>query len=138
MSMAVPSIKANMEVASVVQASNRAKIQAEEQLKIQQEMLFLQAKVAESRYKKGCVIVVAEKEPDKFTSLTVGYPVIDWVRKTPLSAGTVVCDADGNTAVIENIDGKPVVGKTAFTGNQKLIDKAKKKANAQYRVPNLK
>ncbi|BAZ39444.1 hypothetical protein NIES4101_53970 [Calothrix sp. NIES-4101] len=112
-------------------------MQTEEELRIQDELQITQEKIAESRFKKGCVIVVAQKAPDKFTSLTEGFPVIDWVRQTPLPAGTVVCDANGNTAIIERRNGKPVVGKTAYTGNQELINKAKKKANAQYRVPNV-
>jgi hypothetical protein len=126
-----------MESSAIIQASNRLKSQAEEEMRIQEQLLESQAKVAESRFKKGCVIVVAVIDPKKFTSLTEGLPVIDWVRKTPLSSGTVVCDANGNTAVIEKRDGKPVVGKTFYTGNQALIDKAKSKANAQYRVPNI-
>lgn len=137
LSLAAPNIKANMDSASIVQTSNRIKTQAEEEMRIQEQLLESQSKIADSRFKKGCVIVVAVIAPDKFTSLTEGLPVIDWVRKTPLSAGTVVCDANGNTAVIEKRNGKPVVGKTFYTGNQALIDKAKKKANAQYRVPNI-
>lgn len=126
-----------MQTASVIQNLDRQRIQTEEELKIQQEMADLQAKIASNRYRNGCVIVVAQKAPDKFTSLTEGHPVIDWVRKTPLPAGTIVCDANGNTAVIEKRNGKPVIGKTAFTGDRQLINQARKNANANYRVPNI-
>lgn len=88
--------------------------------------------IAEQRFKQGCVIVVAENNPEYFTGLSLGKPVIDAIRKVPVAPGTVVCDANGNTGVVDN---KNNVGDMAFTGNQQLIESAKKKANARYRVP---
>ncbi|NDJ21001.1 hypothetical protein GS682_04940 [Nostoc sp. B(2019)] len=92
------------------------------------------AKVAEARYTKGCRLVVAKRSPGQFTTLTEGRPVFDRVRNAPLPAGTVVCDAYGNTARI--IEGN-VVGEIAFTGNQAVIDKVVKRSKARYSSPNL-
>lgn len=90
-------------------------------------------KIAEQRFKNGCVIVVAEEKPEYFTGLTLGQPVIDAIRKVPLSPGTIVCDADGNTGIVSK---DKVVADMAYTGNRKLIEAAKKRVNARYRVPN--
>lgn len=88
--------------------------------------------LAEERFEQGCVIVVAENDPEFFTGLSLGKPVIDAIRKVPVAPGTVVCDANGNTGIV---DKNNVVSDMAYTGNQKLINSAKKKANARYRVP---
>lgn len=78
------------------------------------------------------MIVVAENAPEYYTGLSLGKPVIDAVRKEPLSPGTVVCDANGNTGVINK---ENHVDDMAFTGNIQLIEEAKKLGNARYRVP---
>jgi hypothetical protein len=81
-------------------------------------------------------MVVAMNNPKFFTTLSEGQPVMDRIRKTPLPIGTIVCDANGNTAKIVSVQGKPVVGELAFTGDRTLIEQAKKRANARYAIPN--
>ena len=77
--------------------------------------------IATQRYKNGCRIVVAVNSPRNLATLTDGEPVLDRISHKPLPAGTVVCDGNGNTAVlIPNQQGKPVVGQMAFTGQQQL------------------
>ncbi|NEQ27820.1 MAG: hypothetical protein F6K28_54250, partial [Microcoleus sp. SIO2G3] len=71
-----------------------------------------------------------------YTSLSEGQPVIDRVRQTPLPAGTIVCDANGNTARIVPGVNRQVVGELAFTGNQKIVQAARKRASARYALPN--
>ena len=80
-------------------------------------------------------MVVAFNSPDSLTALEDGRPVMDAARNRPLSAGAVVCDGFGNTGVIVKVDNKPVVGEMAFTGNQNLIDAAKKRVNKRYLLP---
>ncbi len=129
-------IKANLSTVSQLQQTVRDNSAQEWQLKASLQAAQVQALIAEQRYKKGCVMVVAMKDPNSFTSLSEGQPVIDRVRKTPLPVGTIVCDANGNTAKIVQDNDKPVVGKIAFTGNQEVIETAKKRAKARYVLPN--
>lgn len=111
-------------------AMHQMELQASEQAKQQS------AKVAESRYTSGCVMVVAERARDKFTALSNGQPVIDFARKIPFPVGTIACDAYGNTGeIVADPSGKPVVGRMAFTGNRAVIDAAMKRVNARYQVP---
>jgi hypothetical protein len=132
-----PTIEANLQSASIVQAANRAKSEKEKQIEISEELLAKQEAIAKRRFQKGCIMVVALKVPDKFTSLTEGSPVIDRVRKTPLAANNVVCDRNGGTSVlVRNEEGKSVVGEIFYTGDEALIKKASKNANARYALPN--
>jgi hypothetical protein len=109
----------------------------EMEMRATQEALAIQAKIADERYGLGCIMVVASNSPDKLTALEEGRPVMDAARNRPLSAGAVVCDGFGNTGIIVKVNSKPVVGEMAFTGNQKVIDAAKKRANKRYSLPNL-
>lgn len=86
------------------------------------------AHIAESRYKSGCTIVVAADSPRNLATLVEGEPVLDRTTKKSLPLGTVVCDGNGNTGVlVPGVDGSPVVGKMAFTGNRELaINQVKK------------
>ncbi|MBD1871232.1 hypothetical protein H6F95_28785 [Cyanobacteria bacterium FACHB-471] len=108
---------------------------------LQATSLFVeqQAEIAEKRYSGGCVLVVASDDPSKFTSLTEGQPVLDAVRGVPLPAGTVVCDAFGNTARIVSVDGNPVAGEFAFTGNKQVVEEAIAASNADAEInqPNI-
>lgn len=80
-----------------------------------------QAEIAEARYKAGCTIVVAVNSPRNLATLVEGEPVFDRTSKKYLPAGTVVCDGNGQTAVLAtNASGIPVVSDMAFTGNRSL------------------
>ncbi|MBW4668399.1 MAG: hypothetical protein KME60_13475 [Cyanomargarita calcarea GSE-NOS-MK-12-04C] len=129
-------IEANMQSSNMVQAANRSKSEKEKQIDISEALLAKQEQIAASRFRNGCIMVVAQIAPNKFTGLTEGLPVIDQVRKTPLAPNNIVCDANGGTAVIVRSQSKPVVGEVFFTGNLQLIEKAKKRANARYVLPN--
>lgn len=85
------------------------------------------AKIAESRYKSGCVMVVAAGQPRNLATLVEGEPVLDRTTKKPLPLNTVVCDGIGNTGTIVQSANGLVVGNMAFTGNRQLaIDTIKK------------
>lgn len=99
-----------------------------------------QAKVAESRYRKGCVIVVAVKDPSKFVTLVEEQPVLDATSKHPLPVGTVVCDAHGNTGVlVKGVDEtQSVVSHMAFTGDHELVKGyLKRSPKTRYSQPNI-
>jgi hypothetical protein len=125
-----------MQSASMVQEISRTKTEKEKQIEISEQLLAKQEAIASSRFKKGCIMVVAQTAPDKFTGLTEGFPVIDTVRKTPLAANNIVCDANGGTAVLVKSGKTAVVGEVFFTGDRALIEAAKKRANRRYALPN--
>ena len=102
-----------------------------------QEAAESQAEIAKQRYQSGCVMVVSMQHPDSYTSLTEGQPILDRVRKTPLPVGTIVCDANGNTArIVQGLDKTPVVGELAFTGSRKVVETARLRHNHKYSLPN--
>jgi len=79
------------------------------------------AVIAISRYKDGCTIVVAANSPRNLASLVKGQPVLDRTSKAYLPEGTVVCDANGSTAILKNnASGIPVADDFAFTGDRQL------------------
>lgn len=135
LAIASPNIKANMVAMGEVQKLTQDNNTKQMRLMATQQSIESQAVIADSRYKSGCIMVVASNFPDKLTALEDGKPVIDAARQRPLSPGAVVCDGFGNTGVIVTRDGKPVVGEMAFTGNDSLISLAKRKANKEYSLP---
>jgi hypothetical protein len=80
-----------------------------------------QSKIAESRYEKGCIPVVAKNNPRKYVGLVERRPVLDQVSKQPLPVGSIVCDAHGNTGVVIRFSEEVGVGNMAFTGNRKIV-----------------
>lgn len=130
-----PNIKANMEAMGEIQRLSQDNSNKQMRMMATQQAIESQAEIAESRYRSGCIMVVASNSPDSLTALEEGKPVLDAVRKRPLSAGAVVCDGFGNTGLIIKVGEKPLVGEMAFTGNQKIIDAAKNRANKRYFLP---
>ena len=102
-----------------------------------QEAAESQAEIAKQRYQSGCVMVVSMQYPDSYTSLAEGQPVLDRVRHTPLPVGTIVCDANGNTArIVLGQNKTPVVGELAFTGSRQVVEAVLKRHNHKYSLPN--
>lgn len=90
--------------------------------KLERELEFeqSQAKVANERYKL-CLPVVGKtfrNGTHYFTGLREGEIPQDRVTGQPLPTGTIVCDAHGTTAVINN---QGQVTSTAYTGDRDLI-----------------
>lgn len=132
-------LKANWNAIASVQSSVRESSAAQMRLQASQQAAQAQAEIAEERYKKGCLFVVAMNSPGDYTSLSESEPVIDRIRKKPLPKGTLVCDANGNTAILEtNAEDVPVVAELAFTGSREIIDaaRARNKSKARYAQPN--
>jgi hypothetical protein len=135
LAIASPNIKANMAAMGEVQKLTQNNNTKQMRLMATQQSIESQGEIADSRYRFGCIMVVASNSPDSLTSLEEGKQVMDAARKRPLSAGAVVCDGFGNTGVIVEIDKTPVVGEMAFTGNETLINAAKKRANKRFSLP---
>ena len=91
------------------------------QLEESAETAKQRAAIAVQRYKDGCTIVVVSNSPRNLASLVKGQPVFDRTSKAYLPEGTVVCDANGNTAILKNnAEGIPVADSFAFTGDRQL------------------
>jgi hypothetical protein len=106
-------------------SDDRARIStnASEQRRLEEnaELVKAKAAIAEQRYNSGCTLVVAVNSPKNLATLVEGEPVFDRTTSKPLPIGTVVCDGNGNTAVLaSNANGVPVVTDMAFTGNRDL------------------
>jgi hypothetical protein len=108
--------------------------------KLQRELEFekSQAAIADERY-KSCLPVVGEvirNGTHYFTSLTEGQKVFDRITGLPLASGTIICDANGTTAVVDN-EGR--VGALAYTGNRDVIQKRLQRfKGSQYSQPIIK
>ena len=108
-------------------------------LRLSQDLAKQKDTIARQRYESGCLMVVASSDKTQLTAITEGMPVMDSVRKVPLSVGNVVCDSNGLTGeIIANpVDAKtPIVGLTAFTNDRNLIAAAAKRyRGTRYTMP---
>lgn len=100
---------------------------SEKQTKLEQQIAFEeeQARIAETRYAKGCLPIVAGSYPDiRYVSIFEGQRLTDRHTGRSLPEGTVICDGQGNTGVIED-NGE--VGAIAFTGDRDVVAKRLKR-----------
>jgi len=98
-----------------LQSTNTINLLNQEEKSLQQ-----QAKVANNRYKTGCLVLVKGTHPNLFYSnLAVGEIPTDRHTNKPLVQGTIVCDSQGATAVIQG-DGS--IGSLAVTNNRSVIE----------------
>ncbi|MGI2907688.1 hypothetical protein [Tolypothrix sp. VBCCA 56010] len=99
------------------------------------EMEKAQAEVANERYKQ-CLPVVGENYRNGthyFAGLVEGSVPTDRITGKPLPTGTVICDASGTTAVI---DEKGAVKATAYTGDRDVVQsRLKRFRGSQYSQP---
>jgi len=109
------------------------------ELKLSQQEAEQKAAVAIQRYEGGCIPVVS---PDQrqYVSLIEDRPVIDTSSGVPLPAGSLVCDAHGNTAELVDHDGDPtteaIAQSFAFTGRKEVIEfRLKQFKGARYSMP---
>ncbi|NEP00882.1 MAG: hypothetical protein F6K58_19895 [Symploca sp. SIO2E9] len=116
--------------------------------KIYQEQLSQQEqKIADNRYKNGCILPVAEQktrtkngtEIAKAVALNSSDVPKDRLTGQPLPSGTIVCDLFGNTAVInQSFEGEFYLINFARTGDRDLINKSLKRfGDGQYSMPIL-
>lgn len=107
----------------------------EEALQRQADFEKSQALIANDRYKECLPVVgsVYRNGRHYFTSISEGQQIFDRITKKPLAQGTVICDANGNSAVI-NSEGKAAA--LAYTGNRNIIqERLKRFKTSQYSQP---
>lgn len=86
----------------------------------EEKSLEKQAKIANNRYKTGCLVLVKGTHPNlSYSNLAVGDIPTDRHTNKPLVQGTIVCDSQGATAVIQG-DGS--VGSLAVTNHRNIIE----------------
>lgn len=109
--------KSDMDAVRKEVTAQTAKVDA---LTREAEMEKAQAAIANERYKQ-CLPVVGENYRNGthyFVGLVEGSVPTDRITGKPLPSGTVVCDASGTTAVI---DEKGAVRSTAYTGDRDIV-----------------
>jgi hypothetical protein len=91
-------------------------------LMLQQDSAKAMAEIANERYTVlGCQPVVNWGQTD-WVSLVENEVVLDPETQFPIPAGTIVCDANGNTAIMQhNAEGLPVAQSFAFTGDREVV-----------------
>lgn len=86
----------------------------------EEKTLEKQATIANKRYKTGCLVLVKGTHPNlTYSNLLVGDTPTDRHTNKPLVQGTIVCDSQGATAVIQG-DGS--IGSLAVTNNRVVIE----------------
>lgn len=94
------------------------------QLTLSQQEATQKAAIANQRYQQGCIPVVSPDQ-SQYVTLVKNKPVVDNASKAPLPAGSVVCDAHGNTAMLvddDQVADTPAVAQAfAFTGDKAII-----------------
>ena len=86
----------------------------------EEKALQKQANIANKRYKTGCLVLVKGTHPNlTYSNLLVGDTPTDRHTNKPLVQGTIVCDSQGATAVIQG-DGS--IGSLAVTNNRAVME----------------
>jgi hypothetical protein len=95
------------------------------ELKLSQQEQEQKNEVAIARYQQGCIPVVSADQ-QSYVSLVLNSPVIDSASGQAIPAGSIVCDAHGNTGVQTDDDSDPstpaVTQKLAFAGDKAIVD----------------
>ena len=115
-----PSIKAYQADMDAVRKEVTAQTAKVDALTREAEMEKAQAAIANERYKQ-CLPVVGENYRNGthyFVGLVEGSIPTDRITGKPLPTGTVICDAKGITAVI---DENGAVKATAYTGDRDIV-----------------
>ncbi|MBW4675916.1 MAG: hypothetical protein KME52_18415 [Desmonostoc geniculatum HA4340-LM1] len=96
--------------------------------------------IANKRMKRGCIPLVDNASAKNLVTLTEGKPVHDRKTNAYLSAGVIVCGANGETAVLaNNADGVPVISDIAVGDRELLYQNLKKIRGARvyYNTPEV-
>ncbi len=95
----------------------------QQRLEAQQAALAERAKIADDRYRDGCLLIQKQGQ-NTLIAISQGMPVVDSQTGQPLPPNTVICDFTGNTAVMAWNGTAVVTTDVAFTGNRELINQA--------------
>jgi len=130
-----PSIKAYQADMDAVRKEVTAQTAKVDALTREAEMEKAQAAIANERYKQ-CLPVVGENYRNGthyFVGLVEGSIPTDRITGKPLPTGTVICDANGITAVI---DENGAVKATAYTGDRDIVQaRLNRFRGSQYSQP---
>lgn len=102
----------------------------EAKLKGSEEAEAMAQQTADTRYRMGCLMPVAISDPSKYAALSTD-PVLDSTTKRPVTRGTRLCDANGNTGIA---DENGIPQNLAFTGNREVVQK-RMQQNHQSGIP---
>lgn len=131
----IPSIQKHQARTDLIRADIKQREAKAEALLRQLEYEQRQGEVANKRY-KTCLPVVGNEYHNGthyFTGLQEGEKPVDRITGKRLPSGTVVCDAHGNTGVI-NLQG--AVSYTAYTGDRDTVQaRLKRFRGSQYSQP---
>lgn len=133
----IPSIQKHQVRTDLIRADIKAREAKASALLRQFEYEQRQEEVANKRY-KSCLPVVGKEYRNGthyFTGLKEGQVIKDRISGLPIAEGTVVCDASGLTAIV-NENGK--ISSTAYTGDRDIIQKRLKRfRGSQFSQPVL-
>ncbi|WP_414622058.1 hypothetical protein [Calothrix sp. CCY 0018] len=131
----IPSLGKHQARVSVIRAEIKQQQDIAEELERQLSHEQRQAAVANQRY-KSCLPVVGDKyknETHYFAGIKHGDKPKDKITREYLPTGAIVCDAHGNTAVI---DRNGAVSYLAFTGDRDVVQKRLNRfRGSQYSQP---
>ena len=134
-STSIPSLEKHQKRVSIIRTEIKHRETSAEKLERQLNYEQRQARIANERYKSCLPVVGNEYRNDThyFTGIKEGDKPRDKITGKQLPKGTVICDAHGNTAVI---DKKGAVSYLAFTGNRNVIQsRLKRFRGSQYSQP---
>ncbi|MCU0552111.1 MAG: hypothetical protein MUC48_22475 [Leptolyngbya sp. Prado105] len=148
------SIKDFIDSSNQLRASLKVEQQDNQRLQTEQLVSEQRREIAEERYHNNCTVIFSLNQKDHYTAITDGEPVfkgelaklyrgkkldIRALSKSAfLPAGMEICDVYGNTAKLmpdPALNGLPVARDLANTGNQDLINAAKKRDRGIYSNP---
>lgn len=131
----IPSIQKHQARTDLIRADIKQREAKAEALDRQLEYEQRQAEVANKRY-KSCLPVVGDEYRNGthyFTGLKEGDKPKDRITGKYLPTGTVICDAHGTTAVI---DDNGAATYTAYTGDRDIVQaRLKRFRGSQYSQP---
>ncbi len=131
----IPSIQKHQRRIDLVREDIKAREAKAEALDRQLQFEKRQAEIANERY-KSCLPVVGNEYRNGthyFTGLKEGDKPKDRITGKVLPTGTVICDAHGTTAVI---DDKGAATYTAYTGDRDVVQaRLKRFRGSQYSQP---
>ncbi|NJN13716.1 MAG: hypothetical protein HC836_24705 [Richelia sp. RM2_1_2] len=135
--VSIPSLKKHQAKIDLIRTEIKHREDVAEKLERQLSYEQRQAQVANKRY-ESCLPVVGDEYHNGthyFTGIKEGDKPKDKITRKNLPTGTIVCDAHGNTGVV-NRDG--AVSYLAFTGDRDVVQKRLSRfRGSQYSQPVL-
>jgi len=92
----------------------------------QGQLAAVNKETANQRYEQGCVPIFVPDSGNVSMALSEGITVVDGNAKTPLPAGTPVCDSLGNTGILQYhpTSGAIVVGDVRGLADPEVVQNA--------------